>query len=125
MTDRLRIAAKARDPRAMTQNPRGQRPYREEAWNANWIRECASYLQTQARQEMDRDVAVVYVLVPAGTPRSIAGCYSLSSTAVRHADLPETTRRRLPRYPLVPATRLGRLAVDQAGFQLSWFCGGT
>ena len=29
-------------------------------------------------------------------------------------DLPEATRKRLPRYPLVPATLLGRLAVDQA-----------
>jgi hypothetical protein len=31
------------------------------------------YLQTQARQEMARDVAVVYVLVPADQPASIAG----------------------------------------------------
>ena len=72
------------------------------------------YLRTQARQEMDRDVAVGCVLVPADTPRSIAGYYSLSSTAVRLTDLPEITRKRLPRYPLVPATLLGRLAVDQA-----------
>ena len=71
------------------------------------------YLLTQARQEMDRDVAVVYVLVPADTPRSIAGYYSLSSTAVRLADLPDTTRKPFPRYPLVPATLLGRLAVDR------------
>jgi len=27
--------------------------------------------------------------------------------------LPETTARRLPAYPLVPATLLGRLAVDR------------
>ena len=63
---------------------------------------------------MDRDVAVAYVLVPADSPTSIAGYYSLSSTAVRLAELPETTRKRLPRYPLVPATLLGRLAVDRA-----------
>ena len=29
------------------------------------------------------------------------------------AELPAETTRRLPRYPLVPATLLGRLAVDQ------------
>jgi len=63
---------------------------------------------------MDRDVAVAYVLVPAHQPTSVAGYYSLSSTAVRLSDLPETTRKRLPRYPLVPATLLGRLAVDKA-----------
>ena len=71
------------------------------------------YLRTQARQEMDRDVAVAYVLCPTRRPSSIAGYYTLSSTAVRLADVPETTRKRLPRYPLVPATLLGRLAVDQ------------
>jgi predicted GNAT family N-acyltransferase len=62
---------------------------------------------------MTRDVAAVYVLVPAERPTTVAGYYSLSSTAVRLSDLPETTRKRLPRYPLVPATLLGRLAVDQ------------
>ena len=45
--------------------------------------------------------------------RTIAGYYTLSSTAVKLAELPAETTRRLPRYPLVPATLLGRLAVDQ------------
>jgi predicted GNAT family N-acyltransferase len=72
------------------------------------------YLQTQARQEMARDVAIVYVLVPADQPASIAGYYSLSSTAVRLSDWPDATRKWLPRYPLVPATLIGRLAIDRA-----------
>jgi GNAT superfamily N-acetyltransferase len=38
--------------------------------------------------------------------------YTLSSTAVNLVELPGSLTRRLPRYPLVPATRLGRLAVD-------------
>ena len=42
----------------------------------------------------------------------IAGYYTLSATAVRLGDLPNQTTRKLPRYPLVPATLLGRLAVD-------------
>lgn len=70
------------------------------------------YVQTQARREMERDVAVVYVLVPSDQPTRIAGFYSLSSTAVRLTELPEPTRKKLPRYPLVPATLIGRLAVD-------------
>lgn len=44
---------------------------------------------------------------------SIGGYYTLSSTAVRLSELPPQTAKRLPRYPLVPATLLGRLAVDR------------
>ena len=71
------------------------------------------YLRTQARQEMERDVAIVYVVVPFDRPTRIAGYYSLSSTAVRLSEWLEATRKKLPRYPLVPATLLGRLAVDR------------
>ena len=52
----------------------------------------------------------VLLLPPDAT---IAGYYTLSSTSVRLADLPAQTTRKLPRYPLVPATLLGRLAVDR------------
>src|SRR5579863_1175457 len=44
---------------------------------------------------------------------TIAGYYTLSSTSVQLAELPAHTVRKLPRYPLVPATLLGRLAVDR------------
>ena len=44
---------------------------------------------------------------------TIAGYYTLSSTSVQISELPEQTVRKLPRYPLVPATLLGRLAVDR------------
>jgi GNAT superfamily N-acetyltransferase len=50
------------------------------------------------------------LMLPDGT---IAGYYTLSSTSVQLRDLPEQTVRKLPRYPLVPATLLGRLAVDR------------
>jgi len=56
-------------------------------------------------------MAAPFVLVlPDG---AIGGYYTLSATAVKLADLPDQTARRLPRYPLVPATLLGRLAVDR------------
>ena len=71
------------------------------------------YIRTQARQEMERDIAIVYVLVPSDRSATIAGYYSLSSTAVRLSEWPETSRKKFPRYPLVPATLIGRLAVDQ------------
>jgi GNAT superfamily N-acetyltransferase len=44
---------------------------------------------------------------------TIAGYYTLSSTSVQLGELPDKTVRKLPRYPLVPATLLGRLAVDR------------
>jgi len=56
-------------------------------------------------------VAAPFVLVL--SDETIAGYYTLSSTAVQLAELPEQTVRKLPRYPLVPATLLGRLAVDR------------
>jgi GNAT superfamily N-acetyltransferase len=74
--------------------------------------ELNAYLRTQARQEMDRGAAVVYVLVPETVPKQVAGFYSLSATSVKLADWPDDVRRRLPRYPLVPATLIGQLAVS-------------
>ncbi|MCQ8279956.1 GNAT family N-acetyltransferase [Acetobacteraceae bacterium KSS8] len=69
------------------------------------------YFRTQASQDARKNMAAPFVLVlPEGT---IAGYYTLSSTSVQLAELPEQTVRKLPRYPLVPATLLGRLAVDR------------
>ncbi len=56
-------------------------------------------------------MAAPFVLVlPEG---AIAGYYTLSATGVNLTDLPAPFTRKLPRYPLVPATLLGRLAVDR------------
>jgi GNAT superfamily N-acetyltransferase len=69
------------------------------------------YFRTQAGQDARKNMAAPFVLVlPDGT---IAGYYTLSSTSVRLGELPGQTVRKLPRYPLVPATLLGRLAVDR------------
>jgi GNAT superfamily N-acetyltransferase len=69
------------------------------------------YFRTQAAQDARRNVAAPFVLMlPDG---SIGGYYTLSSTAVKLAHLPEQIVKKLPRYPLVPATLLGRLAVDR------------
>ena len=56
-------------------------------------------------------MAAPFVLVlPDG---ALAGYYTLSSTAVNIGEWPAQTVRKLPRYPLIPATLLGRLAVDR------------
>jgi GNAT superfamily N-acetyltransferase len=56
-------------------------------------------------------MAAPFVLVlPEGT---VAGYYTLSSTSLQLTELPAQLVRKLSRYPLVPATLLGRLAVDR------------
>jgi GNAT superfamily N-acetyltransferase len=69
------------------------------------------YFRTQAGQDARKNVAAPFVLVlPDGF---VAGYYTLSSTAVNVGEWPAQTVRKLPRYPLIPATLLGRLAVDR------------
>ena len=69
------------------------------------------YFRSQAGQDARKNMAAPFVLMlHDGT---VAGYYTLSSTAIRLAELPAQPVRRLPRYPLVPATLLGRLAVDR------------
>ena len=77
-----------------------------------------SYFQRQITQDVRRRLAAPFVMVmPDGT---IGGFYTLSATALRLHDLPEDIARRLPRYPLVPATLIGRLAVDRRCHGQGW-----
>lgn len=72
------------------------------------------YLREQITQDVRRRVAACFVaMTTEATPR-LAGYYTLASASLLLADLPATTARKLPRYPSVPAVRMGRLAVDQA-----------
>ncbi|QKC84337.1 GNAT family N-acetyltransferase [Mesorhizobium sp. NZP2077] len=69
------------------------------------------YLRVQAGQDARKNVAAPFILVlPDGT---VAGYYTLSAAAVAVGDWPAQTVRKLPRYPLIPATLLGRLTVDR------------
>ena len=70
------------------------------------------YFKTQASQDVRRRVSVCYVALEKATGR-IAGFYTLSAADVPVSDLPSDVARRLPRYPSVPAARIGRLAIDQ------------
>jgi len=70
------------------------------------------YFRQQARQDVQRSVAAVYVL--RGAEASVVlGYYTLSSSSVELLELPPDVSRRLPRYPVVPAFLIGRLAVDE------------
>ena len=70
-----------------------------------------SYLRTQAGQDAKRKVATCFVAVENATGM-IAGYYTLSACHVYLSGLDDDTRRKLPKYPTVPAVRLGRLAID-------------
>jgi ribosomal protein S18 acetylase RimI-like enzyme len=70
------------------------------------------YVREQATQDIRRRVAACFVAL--GEGKRIAGYYTLASTSLLLTDLPASIGKKLPRYPTVPAVRLGRLAVDQA-----------
>ncbi len=69
------------------------------------------YFHTQVSQDIRRRIAACFIAVHAPSD-AIAGYYTLSAADILLADLPAETARRLPRYPALPAARLGRLAVD-------------
>lgn len=70
------------------------------------------YLREQVTQDIRRRMAACFVALADG--QRIAGYYTLASASILLADLPASTGKKLPRYPSVPAVRMGRLAVDQA-----------
>ena len=70
------------------------------------------YLQQQARQDAEKRVAVPFVLVePPAT--KVLGYYTLSASVITADALPAELAKKLPRYPRLPVSLLGRLAVDQ------------
>jgi len=70
------------------------------------------YLREQVTQDVRRRVSACFVALADG--QRIAGYYTLASASLLLADLPASAGKKLPRYPTVPAVRMGRLAVDQA-----------
>ena len=70
------------------------------------------YLREQVTQDIRRRVAACFVAL--ADRQRIAGYYTLASESLLLADLPASTGKKLPRYPTVPAVRMGRLAVDRA-----------
>lgn len=68
------------------------------------------YLMSQAGQDSQRGFASIFVAAERSSAR-VCGYYTLSMTGVAVGLLPERLQRKMPRYPSVPAVRLGRLAV--------------
>ena len=70
------------------------------------------YLRERAGQDFKAKVAVTFVLVSDSGER-ILGYYTLSALSVRACELPVEIQRKLPRYPEIPVTLMGRLAIDK------------
>jgi len=95
-------------------------PFRIEILGANHNRtsfhcgvpELDAYFHLQAGQDTRRHAATCFVLI--AQAGDIAGYYTLSSYALQLREVPEAAAKKLPRYPLLPATLVGRLAVSQA-----------
>ncbi len=68
------------------------------------------YFQTQASQDVRRRIATCFVAVSYDSGQ-IAGYNTLSATSIALDALSPQLIKKLPRYPVVPAALLGRLAV--------------
>ncbi len=67
------------------------------------------YLRELALQDVKRRVAGCFVAL--ADKGEIAGFYTLAATSAPLDALPADIAKRLPRYPIVPAMLIGRLAV--------------
>ncbi|MBT2305293.1 GNAT family N-acetyltransferase [Variovorax paradoxus] len=86
------------------------------------------YLREQASQDIRRRTRACYVAIDNQTD-AVAGYYTLAAGSVPLTGLSEAMAKKLPRYPLVPVARIGRLAVSvafqkrQLGAALLWDAG--
>jgi len=70
------------------------------------------YIKKIASQDLKRKAATVFVLIESST-KNVIGYYTLSSFSLELTEIEPMKAKKLPRYPLLPATMLGRLAVDK------------
>jgi ribosomal protein S18 acetylase RimI-like enzyme len=70
------------------------------------------YFREQASQDVKRRLGNCFVALDRDAD-TVAAYYTLAASSVPFAALPEADTRRLPRYPVLPATLVGRLAVDR------------
>lgn len=70
------------------------------------------YLREQARQDAEKGVAAPFMLTLESSSR-VMGFYTLSASLISVNDIPVPLAKKLPRYPQLPVTLLGRLASDQ------------
>ena len=62
---------------------------------------------------MRRKANAVLVLVPTASPQIIAGYFTLCAYGIAPGAIPEGARKHIPKYPVVSATLIGRLALSR------------
>jgi len=70
------------------------------------------YFHAQVSQDIRRHVSNCFVAIEAAKGL-LTAYYTLAATSIPTPDLPREQIKRLPRYPTIPAVRIGRLAVDR------------
>lgn len=88
-----------------------QKHHKKEAFRSD-VHALDAYLHRQASQDMRKHVGAIFVLIDNNTS-TVVGYYSLSAIGIEAKELPETIIKKLPKYPILPATLLGRLAIDK------------
>lgn len=69
-----------------------------------------NYIQKQAKQDVKSKVSACFIYSEDG--KEVKGYYTLSNGSIPNSQLPESFKKKLPRYRDLPVTLLGRLAVD-------------
>jgi len=69
------------------------------------------YFREQATQDIRRRISNCFIVAERPTGE-VAGFYTLAAASVSINELPAEITKRLPRYPVLPAIQVGRLAVD-------------
>ena len=68
------------------------------------------FFRTRSSQDSRKTLTAVFVLAAGST---VLGYYTLSAYTIEPGELPEDVARKFPSYPKLPATLIGRLAVDR------------
>lgn len=77
---------------------------------ASGVEPLDRYLREIVTQDVKRRVSNCFVAVDRGG--TLAGYYTLAAASLPVSEIGEDLAKRLPRYPVVPAALVGRLAVD-------------
>jgi ribosomal protein S18 acetylase RimI-like enzyme len=77
------------------------------------------YFHSVATQDKKKNIAIPYVLLD-GERQKIIGYYTLSMSGISLENLPQSIAKKLPKYPIVGVTLIGRLAVDETYKGFGW-----
>lgn len=77
------------------------------------------YFKLTANQDLKKNIAVPYVVINREN-NQIIGYYTLSMTSIDLGELPNSIAKKLPRYPLIGVTLIGRLAIDNRYKGMGW-----